>query len=84
MKKKKLIFEFCEFQVSVNTNQSVICHQKKSSNERTVECETVRLYCSPLFFSARIHRLISRTTLVKDHCWGNSVGDLEPVNTCMV
>ena len=55
MKKKKLIFEFCEFQVSVNTNQSVICHQKKSSNERTVECETVRLYCSPLFLSARIH-----------------------------
>ena len=69
---KKLIFEFCGFQVSVNTNQSVICHQKKSSNERTVECETVRLYCPPLF-SARIHWEINQSD---NSCKGSLLGKL--------
>ena len=74
---KKLIFGICWFQVSVNTHQIVIYHQKKSSNDNNDwQSEDGRMgnrasmtqrYSSQL---EQTEILISRANLLKDHCSG--------------
>ena len=77
---KKRIFRFCGFHAShqILVVMIIIAIVEHKNVKR---CAYITHHS---FSLEHIQILISRGALVKDHCWGKSLGNPQPVNTCMV